>query len=328
MFDFAESYAPPVDPATAWSGHGALQQSDAWLNAVRALGSDARVQQIGETPCLVLRKSLPLVRDVALISRAGLALSAGRAATLRTMLGTRHLIVNAETVDDAISLARAGFRRVAAPRMIAELRLAPTTEEMTNRLAPKWRNRLRHAESKGLKIRCTPMPADPNHWLLRAEARQSLRLGYRPLPPDMVAALAASAPGAAMLFSAYHLGQRVGGMLFFRHGRTATYQIGWMEDEGRERSAGTALMWRAMTALRNSGVEVIDLGAADPDHAPGLARFKRGTGAELRTLGGTWLDSAWVPRTSKAARSRNVAHLRGVRHGHLLASARSPWSES
>ncbi len=252
-----------------------------------------------------------------------MGLSPESAADLRRQLGARHLIVNSETIDDAAALATAGFHRIAAPRMVAELTLAPTAEEMAHRLAPKWRNRLRHGLTQNLELHRRPMPADPNHWLLRAEAKQSSRLWYQPLPPDMIAALAGSRPGCAQLFTAYHLGQRVAAMLFLRHSTTATYQIGWTNSEGRKRSAGPALMWRAMVDLQQMGISAIDLGAADPDHAPGLARFKRGTGADLRALGGTWLDTTWAMRKRRAARTRVLADLLGTRHMHLLSTARA-----
>ena len=107
--------------------------------------------------------------------------------------------------------------------------------------------------------------------------------------------MAACKPGAAQVFTAYHMGQRVAAMLFLRHGTSATYQIGWTSDEGRQLSAGPVCMWRAMVELQALGVERIDLGAADSKRPTGLTRFKCGTGATVRALGGTWIDSAWTP---------------------------------
>ena len=214
-----------------------------------------------------------------------------------------------------MALAAAGFHRIGAPRQVADLVLRSNAAEMARALAPKWRNRLRHGQAQGLVLRRRAMPADPDNWLLRAEARQAARLWYQPLPPEMIAALAAARPGAAQLFTAYHMGQRVAAMLFLRHGRDATYQIGWTGEAGRKRSAGPVLMWQAMVDLQQMGVDRIDLGAADPDAAPGLARFKLGTGAELRTLGGTWLDTAWARRKGRRARMRAVDALHAQPRG-------------
>lgn len=306
----------------------ALQQSDLWAQACRKLGSEAHREQIGPAQALVLRNRLPIVGGMALISRANLHLSPDQAADLRTQLEVRHLVINAETTGDAYSFAAAGFHRIAVPRMVAELNLSPSTDVMAARLSPKWRNRLRHGQSQGLHLTRRPMHADPRHWLLRAETKQSARLWYRPLPPEMIAALAACKTGAAQVFTAHHLGQRVAAMLFLRHGRDATYQIGWSTDEGRTRSAGPALMWRAMVDLQQLGVERIDLGAADPEHAPGLAHFKRGTGADLRPLGGTWLDTSWSRRKGNAARKRALNALRGAQHRHILSAVGPLWTQA
>ncbi|ABD54708.1 GNAT family N-acetyltransferase [Jannaschia sp. CCS1] len=292
MFDaLPEFHRPPSLPRAVRPT--ALQQSALWLSATRLLGSNAEMVDLGTRRALVLRRRLKIIGDLALLSRAELGMSPGDLTALRHHLGTRHLAVNAETMEDADALARAGFRRICAPRAIAELTLDASSDVMSARLAQKWRNRLRHGQSQNLMIQRRPMQPDKRFWLFRAEALQSLRKWYRPLAPEMVAAMAASKPGAVQVFTAYHLGRRVAAMLFVRHGLQATYQIGWSTPEGRKLSAGPALMWRAMVELQAMGTDRIDLGAADKRLAPGLARFKCGTGAEIRQLGGTWVDSGW-----------------------------------
>lgn len=311
MFDLcpgAQPPSPPPSPPRVPQRPVALvplQQSPLWLSATRLLGSDAAMVELGDTCALVLRRRLKVVGDMALLSRAQLQVSHDDAAELRGHLKAQHLVVNAETGDDASALSKAGFHRIFAPRVMAELELDPSTDVMAARLGQKWRNRLRHGQAQGLEIRRRPMPPNKRFWLFKAEAAQSLRKWYQPLPPEMIAAMAACKPGAVQVFTAYHLGRRVAAMLFLRHGREATYQIGWSTAEGRRLSAGPALMWRAMVELQALGAERIDLGAADKRLAPGLAHFKRGTGAELRTLGGTWIDTSWARRKSLKAR---VAH--------------------
>lgn len=254
---------------------------------------------LGPRRALVLRRKLRVVGDMALLSRAELQVTQEEALGLRDRLGANHLVVNAETGEDAQALADAGFHRIFAPRVMAELQLDPSTDVMAARLGQKWRNRLRHGQAQGLVIRGRPMPPDKRFWLFKAEALQSIRKWYQPLPPEMIAAMAACKPGAVQVFTAYHLGRRVAAMLFLRHGREATYQIGWSTAEGRRLSAGPACMWRAMVELQAMGTDRIDLGAADKSLAPGLAHFKRGTGAELRALGGTWIDTAWTRRKGR-----------------------------
>lgn len=313
MFDVPTRLAPSFSysrPAPV-----ALQQSSLWLSATRLLGSDASMEDIGGRHALVLRRKLRVVGDLALLSRANLQLSPDAAAQLRRQLNAKHLVVNAETSTDASALADAGFHRIFAPRVMAELTLDPSTDVMAARLGQKWRNRLRHGQAQGLVIRRRPMPPDKRFWLFKADAAQSLRKWYQPLPPEMIAAMAACKPGAVQVFTAYHLGRRVAAMLFVRHGQEATYQIGWSNADGRRLSAGPALMWRAMVELQAMGVDGIDLGAADKRLAPGLTHFKRGTGAELRALGGTWIDTTWAMRWGKKARLRQAKDVADAAFG-------------
>ncbi len=256
---------------------------------------------IGAARATVMRKHVRVIGPVALISRADLRLTATRAAALRDDLNVRHLLINAETRTDAQALQDAGFYRIADARHVADLTLEPSTHAMAAALHQKWRNRLRKGQSNGLTLRRSPLVPDTRHWLFRAEAQQARKLRYHPVPPQVVVALADASPGCAQVFTAYHLGARVAAMLFLRHGsatREATYQIGWIAPQGRRLNAGQALMWKAMVDLQSMGTQTIDLGAADWDRSADLARFKCGTGAVIRPLGGTWLDTAWARHKS------------------------------
>ena len=308
MFDLASDLPFITAPQTLSPGptRHALQQSDLWLDAVRLLGTDVSLADLRARRVLVLKKHLPLVGTLALISRADLGLMTNDAASLRDRVGAKHLVINAESVADASAMRHAGFRRIGAARTIADLTLHPTTDAMAKGLHAKWRNRLRKGQSENLVLRRRPMPPDRHHWLLKAEIQQARRLWYRPLPADLIAALVACRPGAGQVFTAYHAGRRIAAMLFIRHGHSATYQIGWSTDEGRRMNAGPVLMWKAMVDLQSMGIDHIDLGAADPAAPPGLARFKLGTGARLRALGGTWIDSAWVSRKVRKSQARRA----------------------
>ena len=72
------------------------------------------------------------------------------------------------------------------------------------------------------------------------------------------------------------------------HGSRATYHIGWTNCEGRRRSAGNLLMWSAMTRLARLSVTELDFGGLNTRDTRGIARFKLGAGARVKTLCGTW----------------------------------------
>jgi len=289
MFDLP---APPPHDLQSDTALAPLAQSVLYARAAASLGARVDRMALQGQSVLVLRRDLPILGPVALISRGPPRMTPEIAAALPGRTGAHHVLVNAEDAPSAEALRKAGFRRIARPRQIAELAIDPSRDAMRAGLQAKWRNRLRHAEGCDLNITDRPMPADPDHWLFAADALRGRRKRYRPLDRRLIVAMSADNPDAARLLVARHRGQPVAAMLLLCHGAVATYQIGWTSDRGRRLSAGNLLMWDAMTSLAGRGLSRLDLGAADPACAAGLARFKRGTGAVLRPLGGTWVWSS------------------------------------
>lgn len=74
-----------------------------------------------------------------------------------------------------------------------------------------------------------------------------------------------------------------------RHGKAATYYVGWMNPEGRAKHTHNLLLWQAVILLKQQGVEWLDLGGVDGLSMPGVSRFKLGLGGDLFTLAGTYL---------------------------------------
>jgi lipid II:glycine glycyltransferase (peptidoglycan interpeptide bridge formation enzyme) len=81
----------------------------------------------------------------------------------------------------------------------------------------------------------------------------------------------------------------VAGMIFLVHGSTATYQVGWGNEQGRQERAHHVLLWRAIQELKAMGIRRLDLGGVNTQRSAGLARFKMGLGGEVRQFAGTYL---------------------------------------
>jgi hypothetical protein len=156
--------------------------------------------------------------------------------------------------------------------------------ELRAGLDPRWRNHLAGAERRLLTIR----PGGPAtlEALLAADLVQRQARGYRTLPASFTRALD---PAALRLWDWRHDGSMAAAMCFVRHGATATYHLSWAGPAARERSIHQVMLWQAALALRGEGVRWLDLGSVDTEAAPGLARFKLGTGARLHRLGATCL---------------------------------------
>ena len=177
--------------------------------------------------------------------------------------------------------------RLMTPATLACLRIDPPDRLS---LHGKWRNRLKAAECAGLHIARLPNRFDQVRWLVEADRKQQKARGYRALPESFNAAWL-HLNGKKVLTLAADLGQHpVAAMMFLLHGTTATYHIGWSNDEGRATHAHNLLLWQAASMLAAQGVRLLDLGTLDTENAPGLARFKLGTGARPQRLGPTWLS--------------------------------------
>lgn len=191
---------------------------------------------------------------------------------------------------------------LASPRHMALLDLAADPAALRAGLGQKWRNRLTRAEGAGISVRL--VHADPGSVdrLLAEDAAQALARGYRPLPARFTRAWLALDPGAALLAEASWRGRRVAAMLFLIHSPWASYHIGWTGADGRGCNAHGLLLWRAMLALRDEGIATLDLGEVNTEGAPGLARFKIGSGARVVTLGATAIVPPWSAFRTAARR--------------------------
>ncbi|NDV01723.1 GNAT family N-acetyltransferase [Pseudoroseicyclus tamaricis] len=190
--------------------------------------------------------------------------------------------------DEAEGLRAAGFSQVLTPGWVAEWDIRPGEAELRARMAQKWRNGLHRAEAAGLQARwhaigSAARPGRAAGELFAREAAQRKVRRYRALP----AGLWRGWPGAEVLELKAE-GEVAAQMLFLPHGRVVTYQMAWASEAGRRTNAHRLGLLLAARRFAAGGAERMDLGAIDAA-APGLMRFKLGTGARARQLGGSWL---------------------------------------
>ncbi|WP_172295281.1 GNAT family N-acetyltransferase [Pseudoruegeria sp. HB172150] len=209
--------------------------------------------------------------------------------------GLRLLIVAPETETP-------GLLPLVTPQTHAELVLTEAAT-MRRRMHGKWRNRLSRAEEAKLKITVTTPSRQELQQLADLDRAQSRARGYCGLPPAFLSAWSETPGPPPQLFSARQRGETIATMLFLDHPPGVTYQLGWSGDAGRAVSAHNLLLWRAMLHFAGRGRRRLDLGTLDTVTAPGLARFKLGTGATVRRLGSTGLVLPWRPSPQPSAGS-------------------------
>ena len=189
-------------------------------------------------------------------------------------------------------LGLSSMRRVMTGAATVMLNLDPSEEQLRAGLEPSWRNKLNSSEKGKLQVaRMSPKPG-AYRWLLEAEEAQRKARGLEglPLPFFDVFLQARKNPLQTSLGYRADWGKNaVAGMIFLIHGSTATYQVGWGNEQGRQERAHHVLLWRAIRELKELGIRRLDLGGVNTQRSAGLARFKMGLGGEVRQFAGTYL---------------------------------------
>jgi hypothetical protein len=308
-----QSSDAPHNPAPA-----AMQQHPVYGAVCQALGRTVSWMRLGAADdakgvALILHARLPGVGRVALLSRgpiwAGDLPADTRKAALHHLvahLRRSHVAVIAtpDPVEGQDPLADRPLLELVTPMTIAALDIVGDRTVQRSRLHGKWRNSLARAEERPLRTAALRLPDDEKHWLLHHEATQATSRGYRRLSPGFALAWARQSPATTLLMAGYHAGVPVAGMLFLRHGTTATYHIGWSGAAGRSLGAHRRLLWEAIGRLSDMGVTRLELGAIDTVTNPDLARFKLGTGARPLRLGATRFSA---PATGLVSRTLGLA---------------------
>lgn len=249
-----------------------LQQSPVYAAAVQACGARVRWLDLPGGPALAVERG-----PLRLVSRAGVRdADDGRRALRRLARWTGVTLV---TPDAPVS--GFGLLPLITPMHHA---IWDLSGQLRPGMAATWRNHLAAAERSGLRIDRGD-GATLQH-LIAVEGRQREARRYRALPAEFTRALD---PDSLRLWQWQQGGEPGAAMAFIRHGATASYHLSWASDAARRAGVHPLMLVQAAEALRAEGVRWLDLGSVNTEAAPGLARFKLGTGAALHRLGPTML---------------------------------------
>jgi lipid II:glycine glycyltransferase (peptidoglycan interpeptide bridge formation enzyme) len=297
--------------AADWDRHhtaasAALQQDWAYGSCMKAMGvpcQRVRVESDGRTVALAqfIGRRLAGLVSLALCSRGPVwteALSASDKAEVYRQLRAGLPLARPrfafftpeETAGEALGLS--SWRRVMTGYSTVTLDLTQSLEQLRAGFEGKWRNRLVAAESAGLTVQRVGTNPAQLRWLLEQEDAMREQRGVEGLPSGFLERYIQARKSAAqtvLTLRADHQGERVAAMMFLLHGTAATYQVGWSNDAGRQLNAHNLLLWKALEALQQRGVRLLDLGGVNTQRSAGIARFKLGTGGRVLTLAGTYL---------------------------------------
>lgn len=186
-------------------------------------------------------------------------------------------------------LAAQKFRKNGAPYMTAWLDLRHEEEALRANMSKSWRGALRHAERADFEVRISDQGAYFG-WILENYAQDKLHKGYDGASVKLINALAREfLVGKNMLIATCLLeGEPIAAIVVFVHGSSATYQIGYTSEMGREMSAHHMLLWKMCAALRERAVYDFDLGGVNEMQSRGVYAFKKAMGADLVTTCGVY----------------------------------------
>lgn len=170
------------------------------------------------------------------------------------------------------------------------LDIRPELEILRKNLNPKWRNKLNQSGRKSLELLWSDGNTNSTafKWLMAQYIRDRAQRKYDGPSFKTMKMLGESfSRGKNMLIACALLDKKpIAGILFFIHGASATYQIGYTSDVGRENRAHYALLWEALEALKKRGVQNLDLGGVNEEGAKGVKTFKKGMGGKVeKTMG-------------------------------------------
>lgn len=190
----------------------------------------------------------------------------------------------------AEAIEQAGFRLKAPGYQSIWADLRPDDEALRKSLKANWRGHLNKAERAGLSVDSGAGAANFN-WLLNQYRTDRLQRRYRGPSAGILRSLYKFClpRNEVLLLLARDGAQPVAGVLIFRHGLAATYQMGWSGDAGRQKRAHQLLLWQAMLGLKADGVEWFDLGGIHPQAAAGVTEFKQGLGGQPFQLAGLFV---------------------------------------
>lgn len=202
----------------------------------------------------------------------------------------RHLTFHPE-LDDSVQnrqhVAASGFRRIADGYQTIWLDLSQSPAALRAGLNQKWRNQLVQAENNGLQLQIGHSGADLDWLIARHESHMAAR-NYRGPSRQLLEAMSDhdEVLGSMRVIRAFKGGEPVAGILVVRHGKSATYFVGWNGPQGRQLRANHFLLWQATQLLREDGVDWFDLGGINDAEARNVARFKDGMKRQRTTLVG------------------------------------------
>ncbi len=183
--------------------------------------------------------------------------------------------------SERILIKRQFWRKAQIPWVSGWIDLRQEESDLRKSLRGNWRNQLNKAEKVSLVIR-EILEKEEADVIMSSYQNMMKERGEDPLDVRQFYDLLKQ--GIGVLLAVYSNSLCVGAVLIVRHGRAATYLMGWTGEQGKQHCISNLLVWRAiLKAKYDWGCEVFDVGGLGH---PSIAEFKRGLNlTEYRLVG-------------------------------------------
>lgn len=147
-------------------------------------------------------------------------------------------------------------------------------ESLQKQLKSKWRNQLKKAEKSNLIIKEWNQNYDK---ILELYQKNMIEKNFKGISIELLKFLILK----KCLYTLAIYSQKQDLLAFdvaYIHGNTATYLIGWNNEEGRTLNTNNLLLFNIVLKMKNLGIRYFDLGGIDYINTEDIAKFKRGIG--------------------------------------------------
>lgn len=192
-----------------------------------------------------------------------------------------------DTSDERQSalIQKPGYQKLNSTFQTLWVDLTPEISEIRKRLQQKWRNALNKAERSPIQVSLDREGRFLNQFLREYEIYKTKKNFTGPSARFFKAEVECALKYKdALILWARNNQVPVAGIILIKHGKTASYRLGWNSSEGRMHNAHYALLWKAIEVLKKLEIEQLDLGGIYPDENDGLTHFKLGlSGSKFQT---------------------------------------------
>lgn len=171
-----------------------------------------------------------------------------------------------------------------AKTLLLDLKIS--SKDLLLAMSQKTRYNIRLAEKKGIRIIPGTKEDFPDFWRLMKQTgeRDNFRLHGAKHYQDLLSA----PPEFIRLFFAEFEGEKIAAGLFCFFGGRATYLHGASDNNFRQLMAPYLLQWEVIKQAQSEGCDYYDFYGVDEEKWPGVTRFKKGFGGEIKEYPGTF----------------------------------------